>query len=282
MRPLIIATPEHRRAFYTGLSQQQIDVDAVEWRGEVLWLDAAGALDRFTPDGVIDPAAFDNTVGALVRQAASTARPVCAYGEMVALLWQAGNLPGAVELEYLWNGLAQEVAFSLLCAYATRLMQPAEALDGFAEVCDAHSQVLGGAPVAPDAELSRRFPPSLAAPGRARRFVAEALKRWQRPELVDTAMLVVSELATNAVQHAHGDFTVSLQPTGATIVVNVCDPDPALPQPRRARVTVAGRRGLALLEATASRWGHRHVPAGKLISAELSSAGDDSALIHIR
>ena len=267
---VIIATVEHRAAFHAGLQQHGLDIQLAESGGRLVWLDAALALAGFTKDGVIDSAGFDSIIGALIRRAASAGRPVDAYGEMVALLWDAGHVAGAVELENLWNSLAGEVQFSLLCAYPSRLMQPAEALAGFSEVCDAHTHVVGGAPTAPDAELSRRFPASVAAPRQARRFVAESLQLWRRPELVDAAVLVTSELATNAVRHAGTDFTVSLtRSDGVNVVLSVGDSDPGAPQPRPADPAIPGGRGLPILDAITTRWGHRQVAGGKLVWAEL-------------
>jgi hypothetical protein len=39
------------------------------------------------------------------------------YGEMVGLLWQAGEYPAAIRLEQLWHRLMKAVDFSLYCAY---------------------------------------------------------------------------------------------------------------------------------------------------------------------
>jgi hypothetical protein len=39
------------------------------------------------------------------------------FGEMVSLLWDAGLIDAAVELEVLWNELGVQYPFSLLCAY---------------------------------------------------------------------------------------------------------------------------------------------------------------------
>ena len=61
---------------------------------------------------------------------------------MVALLALAGNHVAATRLEDLWNALATQHTFSLLCAY------PMDRLDGEAaglmlgEVCGQHSQVI--------------------------------------------------------------------------------------------------------------------------------------------
>ena len=49
-------------------------------------------------------------------------RPQCcvirAYGEMVDVLWKAGQTAAAIQLEMLWNQLAQTHQFALLCGYS--------------------------------------------------------------------------------------------------------------------------------------------------------------------
>src|SRR3954451_2333935 len=151
---IVIATPAHRAAFAR--------------HGELLELDAAGTLDRIRPGGALDPEAFSAVVGRVVREAAEGGRPVHAYGEMVGLLWDAGDVPGAIELETLWNGLLAEVGFSLDCGYPSRSLA-GEHADALAHVCHLHSAVV--------AEPSWDFRAERTAPTRARRVVTEAMRR---------------------------------------------------------------------------------------------------------
>jgi hypothetical protein len=44
----------------------------------------------------VDTDAFDEVVGGLVREASASGRPVRAYGEMVAVLWAAGDVAAAI------------------------------------------------------------------------------------------------------------------------------------------------------------------------------------------
>ena len=55
----------------------------------------------------------------------SRARPISAFGEMVAILWSKGNAEAAIRLEQLWNDLAQIHFFSLRCAYPLAAVRPA-------------------------------------------------------------------------------------------------------------------------------------------------------------
>src|SRR3954471_8040608 len=105
---IVIATPAHGEGFAAHLPGGA---------GELVWLDAAETLARLMRDGRVDRESFFASVGEVVRPAAATGRPVRAYGEMVALLWEAGDVTSAIELEALWNELATHVPFSLYCAY---------------------------------------------------------------------------------------------------------------------------------------------------------------------
>ena len=46
------------------------------------------------------------------------------------------------------------------------------------------------------------LPPEARSPSASRRFVERALMRWELEPLTDTAVLLTSELVTNAIVHA--------------------------------------------------------------------------------
>lgn len=71
-----------------------------------------------------------------------------ASSAMVSLLWDAGLIDAAVELEVLWNELGVQYPFSLLCAYSAQPAAYAHQLDALTEVCHAHTQVTGAPPEA--------------------------------------------------------------------------------------------------------------------------------------
>ena len=73
-------------------------------------------------------------------------------------------------------------------------------------------------------------PPSVRA---ARSFVREALRHWHLDVLEDTAISLVSELATNALLHAHTSFAIELTRTDRRLRISVLDSSPAQPSPRR-------------------------------------------------
>lgn len=81
-------------------------------------LDAERTLERFMVDGMPDWRRFSAVIGGLIAELRLRHAGVRAYGEMVDVLWRAERTAAAIQLEMLWNKLAQTQAFSLLCGYS--------------------------------------------------------------------------------------------------------------------------------------------------------------------
>jgi len=148
---VVVATAAHRLAFDASLVARGIDLTSARASGYYVVLDALATMRQFVVADWPDAAGFEATVGALIRQAHRTGRPVRAYGEMVALLWDEGHVNAAIELEGLWNALAGELPFSLFCAYPTEAVSGEDHLDAFTEVCRLHTAVVGEPAVAASA-----------------------------------------------------------------------------------------------------------------------------------
>jgi hypothetical protein len=138
---LIVATADHRRQFAAALENGGIDTAQARSEGRLILLDAEATLSGFQVDGMPDRALFREIVGGLISQAAAGHRQVRVYGEMVALLWAWGNAPAALALEDLWNQLAGEYPFGLLCAYPLHDIASGGS-PAFLTVCHQHSVVL--------------------------------------------------------------------------------------------------------------------------------------------
>jgi len=102
-----------------------------------------------------------------------------------------------------------------------------------------------------------------------RRYIVEVCRAAGLDGLSDTAALLVSEVATNALVHGSGDVRVRAAVVDGRLRVEVVDDDPGLPRPRAAQAMDEGGRGLALLEALASTWGTDARPDGKSVWFEL-------------
>ena len=117
---LVIATPEHRAAVVAELRVRHFDVDAMQAEGDLMLLDAAETLAEFMVDGMPHAERFRVSMTRAIEQVCRGRkdRTIRAYGEMVDVLWKAGQDVAAVRLEMLWNKLAMTHDFSLLCGYA--------------------------------------------------------------------------------------------------------------------------------------------------------------------
>jgi DcmR-like sensory protein len=143
---LVIATPAHRDAIAAALARAGADVAAEKAAGRYVALDAFETMNQFMVADWPNAASFWLTMSPLVRQAAQAAEPVCVFGEMVALLWEFGQVNAAIEVEAMWNELAAQYPFSLLCAYPADAVGDDQHQDALAEVCRVHAAVIGDRP----------------------------------------------------------------------------------------------------------------------------------------
>ena len=102
---------------------------------------------------------------------------------------------------------------------------------------------------------SERFPADLKSARTARRFVAGVLEEWGCDELQDGAALLVSELVTNAVVHAHSTVELAVHLRPDRVRVEVIDSAREHVRRRDAKDDEQSGRGMALIEALAVAWG---------------------------
>ena len=175
-----VSRPAHRVAVDELLAACGVDADRARRDGRLTTLDADESMARFMVDGHPDPDLFAAFVAALVPT--DGRRPVSAFGEMVALLWERGEVAAALELESLWNTALARHPVRLLCAYSWDLLADAELAD-VATMCGLHDHVslAGPHPVSGaatrdgDVVRSSVHLPVPAAVGSVRGFVREAL-----------------------------------------------------------------------------------------------------------
>ena len=277
---IVIATPEHRREFEARLRKAlgcDQDLAAAGASGAYLALDAGETVRELMPAGRLDPAAFDRVIGGLIRQAVAGGRPVRAYGEMVALLWDGGLVSAAIQLEEMWNELGRAHSFSLFCGYPAGSVTGGGQLDAFAAVCRLHREVVGLSPAgatgsgepADGHSALRTYPFSRDAPAAARHFTVGTLRDWGAGDIADDAALAVTELAANAIVHAHSAFTILLSVRGDLVRISVHDARPLSGAPGAA-LAPARLHGLGAVDALASRWGVESLGrAGKTVWVEL-------------
>ena len=235
---VVIATEAHRRAFEGRLTRAGVNLAAAARAGTYRTLDAGETVRALMSGGQLDRSAFDRVIGRLIADAGQGERRVRAYGEMVALLWDAGLVNDAVQLEQMWGSLGLTHSFSLFCSYPARSVTGDGHLEAFAEVCRLHGSVVGGwpAPAGPSATrppapgaTTRAFALSGDAPAAARHFAVDAVRRLGAADLADDTALVVTELAANAIVHAQTGFAVDLSVGPDVLRITVRDASPLPP-----------------------------------------------------
>ena len=137
---------------------------------------------------------------------------------------------------------------------------------------------------------SAAYQPEPTAAAAARRFVRDTLQSWagaaaaaEGHGLVDDAVLLTSELVTNAVVHAGTPVQVTCRATAGAVEVTVSDGHPArlVPEPVENERSPAERtsgRGLLLPSALASAWGVTYGRSTKAVWFRLGLAGSAAGL----
>ncbi|MFJ5997176.1 SpoIIE family protein phosphatase [Streptomyces sp. NPDC092370] len=109
------------------------------------------------------------------------------------------------------------------------------------------------------------------AVGHARRFARRALRSWGVTVDQDAALLVVSELVTNALVHTDGQVRMDLTLVNNRLRIAVADASPRSPvRPTSIGWEATGGRGILLVEALTATWGTLPVSGGKQVWAELT------------
>ncbi|MEU7995168.1 ATP-binding protein [Micromonospora sp. NPDC049060] len=132
--------------------------------------------------------------------------------------------------------------------------------------CDEATRVANAA-AAP--RLRARLEPVAEACRRARELVTDACARWNLPEAVGPASLVLSELVGNVVRHAGTPMQVTLTLRRPYLHLVVADGSRTSVRIGAGDLRAEGGRGLMLVRETAQRWGSAPAGDGKVVWAIL-------------
>jgi hypothetical protein len=113
----IIATARHAEGITQALEREAM-FGPRERAGLVLLVDADATMARLMVDGQPDAGQFERLIGGPIRDLREAAgRGVRIFGELVGLLWSAGEPSAAQRLEEYWNVLLRDRDFDLFCPY---------------------------------------------------------------------------------------------------------------------------------------------------------------------
>jgi MEDS: MEthanogen/methylotroph, DcmR Sensory domain len=138
---IIVAKPSNWAATFQQMEARGLPVQRAIDEGSIVVKDADETLRRICRDGVPDASAFENVVGKAVAGLSRSGGRIRAYGEMVDMLAQNGDLAEAIKLEALWNRLGERTPFVLLCGYSAAHFVATTTHRALREICGAHSSV---------------------------------------------------------------------------------------------------------------------------------------------
>lgn len=138
---IVVAKPANWSRAFAHLQAIGIPVQQAIDEGMIVVQDAGDTLRRLSRNGSPDPRAFDAVVGKAVAGLAGRGSRVRAYGEMVDMLAQRGDLTDAIRLESLWNQLGERTPFFLLCGYSAAHFVATSTHRALREICSAHTDV---------------------------------------------------------------------------------------------------------------------------------------------
>jgi anti-sigma regulatory factor (Ser/Thr protein kinase) len=174
-------------------------------------------------------------------------------------LGAAGGWPTARMAVVDAGGVFQAAAQRLNCADLLHFYPATEA--GVRHVDDRPARVRRDHAVSAD--------PSASAA--ARRFLLDTAGEWElSPELTEVAQLVVSELVSNAVEHAGTASTIKLELSGGRLKISVRDGSTTQPVARPLDMVSFRGRGLPLIDRVSEHWGIANHIDGKTVWAELA------------
>jgi hypothetical protein len=138
---LLVATEEHVRLITERLA-------AAGWneQGLLVAVDADSMLAKIMDGPHPSAFAFERVVGGLIDELSARFpdRRVRAFGELVNVLCERGQRDAAVELEELWNQLAQTRDFALLCGYRLDVFDRTSQIETLPDVCRLHTHMTPG------------------------------------------------------------------------------------------------------------------------------------------
>jgi PAS domain S-box-containing protein len=114
-------------------------------------------------------------------------------------------------------------------------------------------------------ERSASFAPDPRTPAAARQLLREVLEECGPAEWRDAAEVALSELATNAILHAHTAVTVHVRCTATELRVEVGDESSIIPQQRVYAADATTGRGLGMVAALTDAHGIVRSPSGKVV-----------------
>ncbi|RKN47668.1 ATP-binding protein [Micromonospora endolithica] len=119
------------------------------------------------------------------------------------------------------------------------------------------------------------LPAHAQSPAAARRLVARQCREWGMDAVADQAMVIASELISNAVQHAGTEMDITVAEVAGSLRISVRDRGGDTPHstaPTLPGQVSEGGRGLPIIAALTTKWGFFAFGDGKTVWAEIDGS----------
>jgi hypothetical protein len=116
---ILVPTTDHWNAFRPRLEAEGVDVKAAQKRGQLTVVDADETLPRFMRKGLPEAPVFLGLAGEIIARTRGGDRypKVRWWGEMVNVLWERGDVSASMNLEDLFDRVAQEQDIAIFCSF---------------------------------------------------------------------------------------------------------------------------------------------------------------------
>jgi hypothetical protein len=180
---ILFPTLTHWIAFGKRLEAEGVDVNAARERGQLTVVEANELLPRFMRDAMPDPPVFNAVIGDIFRQARARGsyQKVRAWGELVDVLWERGDVAASMNLEDMFDQLNKKIGIAMFCSYLMDNFNGDVHAHMLPRLGTNHSHLI---PVEDYARLERAVADALretAGPDEARVLESRLLSRYQPP-----------------------------------------------------------------------------------------------------
>jgi DNA-binding NarL/FixJ family response regulator len=147
---VVIATEAHLKSLLQRLQAHGVDSATATEQGRYVPLNAAEALSTFMVNDLPDRGRFFKVGGDLISSAANAAKGehprVAACGECAPILWAQGKPDAAIQLEHLWDEIANTHNVDILCGYVIESFEDEAERHIYRRICAEHSAVIDKGP----------------------------------------------------------------------------------------------------------------------------------------
>jgi hypothetical protein len=192
---LVVAVPDHRARISGALARRGWDRRRLGRTGLVTMVDADAGLEAVTDGDGVSVEIFKSLVRGLLDRVAIPGHRTRVFGELVHVLVERGRPDHAALLEELWNEVASERDFSLLCGYGLDVFDRETQVGTLADVCRSHEHVDPAEDPVRFGRAVDRALEEVLGPGEAGKvylLVGEQIRR-ERVPVAQLALMWVSE-----------------------------------------------------------------------------------------